>query len=110
MQDVFWYIKEAIDAYFGNRAFSVTIKAGCLIGKKLVPTSAPQPSTRAELANPPTPPPHTADGSVKLNPDIMEVEEIDAGGADFDFADSVSADVALDAFGDGKKRPPHLDR
>ncbi len=75
-----------------------------------MPTSAPQPSTRAELANPPTPPPHTADGSVKLNPDIMEVEEIDAGGADFDFADSVSADVALDAFVDGKKRPSHLDR
>src|SRR5262245_14918112 len=55
MQDVFWYIKEAIDAYFGGRAFSVTIKAGCLIGKKLVPLASPQPSARAELPNPPTP-------------------------------------------------------
>ena len=32
MQDVFWYIKEAIDAYFGGRAFEVTVKAGCLVG------------------------------------------------------------------------------
>jgi ubiquinone/menaquinone biosynthesis C-methylase UbiE len=110
MQDVFWYIKEAIDAYFGGRAFNVTIKAGCLIGKKLVPIASPQPSARAELPNPPTPPPHTADGSVKLgNPDIMEVEEIDASSTDFEFADSVSPDVALDAFSEGKQRPAHLD-
>ena len=34
LQDVFWYIKEAIDAYFGDRAFEVTIRAGCLSGKK----------------------------------------------------------------------------
>src|SRR5207244_11501524 len=34
MQDVFWYIKEAIDAYFDGRPFHVTVKAGCLIGKK----------------------------------------------------------------------------
>jgi ubiquinone/menaquinone biosynthesis C-methylase UbiE len=113
MQDVFWYIKEAIDAYFGGRAFSVTIKAGCLIGRKFVQHAPVQPSARAELPNPPTPPPHTADGSVKLgNPDIMEVEEIAASSTDFDFADSVgvSADVALDAFVDGKQRPAHLNR
>jgi ubiquinone/menaquinone biosynthesis C-methylase UbiE len=34
MQDVFWYIKQAIDAYFGDRAFQITVKAGCLRGKK----------------------------------------------------------------------------
>jgi ubiquinone/menaquinone biosynthesis C-methylase UbiE len=34
MQDVFWYIKEAIDAYFAGGPFHVTVKAGCLIGKK----------------------------------------------------------------------------
>lgn len=34
LQDVFWYIKQAIDAYFGDRAFQVTIKAGCLRGHK----------------------------------------------------------------------------
>ena len=34
MQDVFWYIKEAIDAYFDGGPFQLTVKAGCLIGKK----------------------------------------------------------------------------
>ena len=34
MQDMFWYIKEAIDAYFGDRPFHVTVKASCVIGKK----------------------------------------------------------------------------
>jgi ubiquinone/menaquinone biosynthesis C-methylase UbiE len=34
MQDIFWYIKEAIDAYFEGRAFAVTVVAGCLIGRK----------------------------------------------------------------------------
>lgn len=38
LQDVFWYIKQAIDAYFGDRAFQVTVKAGCLRGVK---SSAP---------------------------------------------------------------------
>lgn len=32
MQDVFWYIKESIDAYFEGRAFEVTIRAGLLRG------------------------------------------------------------------------------
>ncbi len=32
MQDVFWYIKEAIDSYFVGRAFAITVKAGCLRG------------------------------------------------------------------------------
>jgi len=34
MQDVFWYIKEAIDAYFGDRPFHVTVRAGCVVGRK----------------------------------------------------------------------------
>jgi ubiquinone/menaquinone biosynthesis C-methylase UbiE len=34
LQDVFWHIKEAIDAYFGGRAFQITILAGCLSGSK----------------------------------------------------------------------------
>jgi ubiquinone/menaquinone biosynthesis C-methylase UbiE len=110
MQDVFWYIKEAIDAYFGSRAYHVTIKAGCLIGRKSFPLAAPQPSAKAELPNPPTPPPHTADGSVKLGADILEIEEVDASSSDFEVLDAVSADVALDAFVDGKQRPAHLDR
>jgi ubiquinone/menaquinone biosynthesis C-methylase UbiE len=34
MQDIFWFIKEAIDAYFGDRAFMVSVVAGCLRGQK----------------------------------------------------------------------------
>ena len=34
MQDTFWRIKEAIDAYFAGRAFEITVKAGCLCGSK----------------------------------------------------------------------------
>jgi hypothetical protein len=32
MQDIFWQIKEAIDAYFKKRAFEVTVKAGAFRG------------------------------------------------------------------------------
>ncbi len=34
MQQVFWHIKEAIDAYFGERVFQVTVKAGCVRGRR----------------------------------------------------------------------------
>ena len=40
MQDVFWYIKEAIDAYFRDRAFAVTVVAGCLRGIKRQPAES----------------------------------------------------------------------
>ena len=29
MQEIFWHIKEAIDAYFGDRGFGITVMAGC---------------------------------------------------------------------------------
>ena len=34
MQETFWQIKEAIDAYFQDRAFELTVKAGCVRGTK----------------------------------------------------------------------------
>jgi len=34
MQDIFWYIKEAIDAYFGGTSFSLTVLSGCVSGTK----------------------------------------------------------------------------
>ena len=49
MQEIFWHIKEAIDAYFGERAFAVTIKAGCFRGTR--PESAVAP-----VEEEPTPP------------------------------------------------------
>jgi ubiquinone/menaquinone biosynthesis C-methylase UbiE len=41
MQEIFWHIKEAIDAYFGDRAFSVSIRAGCLVGRKPLESERP---------------------------------------------------------------------
>ena len=35
MQDIFWQTKASIDAYFSGRAFSVTVNAGCVRGRKL---------------------------------------------------------------------------
>jgi ubiquinone/menaquinone biosynthesis C-methylase UbiE len=55
MQEIFWHIKEAIDAYFGDRAFSVTIKAGCLLGRKPLeserPLVAPKPAPAPAAEN-----------------------------------------------------------
>jgi len=111
LQDTFWYIKEAIDAYFGERAFQVTIKAGCLIGRKVpeaelyeqlrtlerVPRVGAPPATEARLA----------DGSVRngvtAELDILEIQEVDLG-QDVDYGD-----IELDAFSDAKLRPLHLE-
>jgi ubiquinone/menaquinone biosynthesis C-methylase UbiE len=134
LQDVFWYIKEAIDAYFGGRAFQVTVKAGCLIGRKSdgpitvrdarpVPARAPLAGAvdaddvstgRVELVDSeelPMPPAEMASGTVRTSElDIMEIEEMAAPTGEFDpLADGVDADVPLDAFVEGKERPPHLD-
>ncbi len=45
MQEIFWHIKEAIDAYFGDRAFEITVVAGCFCAAKTDPEDAP--TTRA---------------------------------------------------------------
>ena len=44
MQDIFWYIKEAIDAYFSGRAFEVSVRAACLVGTKLEEGQEPEPA------------------------------------------------------------------
>ena len=116
MQDVFWYIKEAIDAYFDGRPFQVTVKAGCIIGTKELMVVAP-----AELSAPfelieeldddedtdlPRPPHMIAAGSVQMaDPDDLEVEEV----SDFELDESSMAEQDLDAFIEGKRRPSHLD-
>jgi arsenite methyltransferase len=130
MQDVFWYIKEAIDAYFDGRPFQVTIKAGCIIGRKheqrivavpvtlapdLVIESSPfQVVDEADIdGDLLLPPRKIAAGSVRMaDPDELEVEELDASDVsmDSDFTDDEPvAEQELDAFIDGKKRPNHLD-
>jgi hypothetical protein len=115
---VFWYIKEAIDAYFDGRPFQVTVKAGCLIGKKTdqpvhvhVPAELPEvdlDETGFEEdidTGLPLPPGKIAAGSVQMaDPDELEVEE-----EDFEIDVESPAEQDLDAFIEGKKRPPHLD-
>jgi ubiquinone/menaquinone biosynthesis C-methylase UbiE len=122
MQDVFWYIKEAIDAYFDGRPFQVTVKASCLIGTK---TDAPLPLPTAVVvpeaievendtsdgeddldADLPMPPHRIAAGSVQMaDPDDLEVEELDP-----DAMDTVSSgEQEIEAFIEGAKRPAHLD-
>jgi hypothetical protein len=38
-QDVFWYIKQAIDAYFADAPFHLAVKAACVVGRKPVRAS-----------------------------------------------------------------------
>jgi len=117
MQDVFWYIKEAIDAYFDGRPFQVTVKAGCLIGRKqgAVAVRAQVPAELPDVDESsfsddidtglPLPPGKIAAGSVQMaDPDELEIEE-----EDFEVDIDVSAEQELDAFIEGKKRPSHLD-
>jgi ubiquinone/menaquinone biosynthesis C-methylase UbiE len=124
MQDVFWYIKEAIDAYFDGRPFQVTVKAGCIIGHK----HEPRISAPVEIDLPhieisddddafedeidtglPLPPGKIAVGSVRVNdPDDLEVVEMAPESLDFDI-DEQPVEDRLDAFVEGAKRPSHLD-
>jgi len=87
MQDVFWYIKEAIDVYYAGRAFEVTVKAGLIKGR--VPAEAAPRAGTEEL---------TTQDMVKH--------------ASSEYARPVLAiddDAELDAFIDGSERPDHLD-
>jgi ubiquinone/menaquinone biosynthesis C-methylase UbiE len=119
MQDVFWYIKEAIDAYFDGRPFQVTVKAGCLIGTKTdLPIQMHMPEALPDVqeidetgfeedidTGLPLPPGKMAAGSVQMSdPEELEIEE-----EDFDIDVESVAEQELDAFIEGKKRPPHLD-
>lgn len=62
MQDVFWELKSAIDAYFGWSAFAVTVNAGCIIGRK-----SDTPPPRAEAIEINTPPTESTDPEVSVS-------------------------------------------
>jgi ubiquinone/menaquinone biosynthesis C-methylase UbiE len=135
MQDVFWYIKEAIDAYFAGRPFQVTVKAGCVIGRKpdraaLDRIAAERSATEAAdcITSPipllgtydteddspfddidtglPWPPQAIAVGSVRVEDGHDHVQELASG--DYALDEDSLAEQELDAFIDGKKRPHHL--
>lgn len=64
MQETFWLIKESIDAYFGGRAFEITVKAGCLRGVR--PDTLPEPE--------PAPPKVEADEVTKPRSGEVDIE------------------------------------
>ena len=123
MQDVFWYIKEAIDAYFDGRPFQVTVKAGCIIGTKTDAPTDPHLEVSIEEmpysinddldevdTGLPRPPHQIALGSVQLDDaDSLEVEEVSAADDDVVIDDESIEEQELDAFIEGKKRPSHLE-
>jgi ubiquinone/menaquinone biosynthesis C-methylase UbiE len=68
MQETFWHIKEAIDAYFSDRAFEITVKAGCFRAIKPVSSAATEQNTKSSR-------PRT--GEVKaISRDAVETREI----------------------------------
>ncbi len=86
MQDTFWYIKEAIDAYYSGRAFEVTVNAGLIRGR--VPLEAPVRAETEELSILDV---VSHDSSESLRP-VLQIDD----------------DSELDAFIDGSERPDHL--
>jgi len=118
MQDVFWYIKEAIDAYFDGRPFQVTIVAGCIIGKKLqhadlepelhVEEMPYEVDTDDEAADP-VPPYQIAAGSVQVSDgEELDVEELSPDEDSPVIDEDSPEEQELDAFIEGRKRPSHL--
>jgi hypothetical protein len=125
MQDVFWYIKEAIDAYFGDRPFHVTVKAGLVVGKKPQRLDPADPFTADSITTPvplvdadqdspfdhietglPWPPRDIASGSVVEDSGDAEIEELASD--EYSLDEDARAEQELDALIDGRKRPPHL--
>jgi ubiquinone/menaquinone biosynthesis C-methylase UbiE len=134
MQDVFWYIKEAIDAYFAGRSFQLTVRAGCVIGRKpdraaLDRIAADRSALEADSITTPVPlvgtydteddspfddidtglpwPPQAiAVGSIRVEDGHAHVEELASG--DYALEEDSLAEQELDAFIHGRKRPHHL--
>jgi ubiquinone/menaquinone biosynthesis C-methylase UbiE len=111
MQDVFWYIKEAIDAYFDQRAFEVTVVAGCLRGRKPggeVSADEIGAIDLDELGD------DTGDDATDPRGDRL-AGALGGGATPTPTPTSPAAppadaaDEPLDAFVEGKPRPPHLD-
>jgi ubiquinone/menaquinone biosynthesis C-methylase UbiE len=76
LQDIFWHIKQAIDAYFGDRAFEVTVKAGCFRGTK--PILPPEEETTGERR-----PFEDAGDEISVHTgevEVMEESELDSDG------------------------------
>ena len=139
MQDVFWYIKEAIDAYFEGRAFEVTIKAACLRGvcpateeletgqvlliddlEEITQNSPVDDALKRADTGDVDEMAETIDRHPAVTEPIAEgsqsgssVQELAAGEVDYEVEYEVEEsdieEVAIDAFAEGAERPDHLD-
>jgi hypothetical protein len=107
MQDVFWYIKEAIDSYFGSGPFQVTVKAGCLIGRKLDGRPAEPEEIELDLDDAPLEDFDEIDTGLPLPPYKMPAGSVLQEVSEGDVINEESQE--LDAFVEGKRRPSHLD-
>lgn len=87
LQDVFWYIKQAIDAYFGGRAFQITVKAGCIRGIKGERVMDDAETGRLD----------------KLDSDDVDYVSINTGEVEMVEGDDVE-DVEIEAFRDDRER------
>ena len=107
MQDVFWYIKEAIDAYFEGRAFTVTVVAGCLVGTKAA--AFDDQATRHVTLPPEAAGAGGAAGEIELNTDDIDLADVAAASVPAVNGAELDDDIELDAFVEGRRRPTHLD-
>ncbi len=71
MQEIFWHIKESIDAYFGDRGFAVTVMAGCVRGTK------PEPFREDEVTVNDPEGDELEEAELEINPDDNESMEDD---------------------------------
>jgi ubiquinone/menaquinone biosynthesis C-methylase UbiE len=105
LQDIFWYIKEAIDAYFADRAFEVTVKACCVVGSKGA-EAAPVLSASPGLVD------VAADAVGAVDDDEVDVRTDEVSLEDLEMLDYGDDDPTeageLEAFRDGAERPEHL--
>jgi ubiquinone/menaquinone biosynthesis C-methylase UbiE len=102
MQDIFWYIKEAIDAYFEGRAFGVSVVAGCLVGRKAETAeraASDDDEQTYETDRPTLEQPGPRDTLSELSPPHLVQPTRPA----------TEDEVDLDAFVEGKPRPDHLE-
>ena len=108
MQDIFWYIKEAIDAYFEGRAFEVTVRAGCLSGVKPDADTA-MITSPVQLVDPDSAPIELLTGDLGELSDVEDFEDLrDLGDSELD--ESASFDPSESQVTEDDPEPETLDR
>jgi ubiquinone/menaquinone biosynthesis C-methylase UbiE len=120
MQDIFWYIKESIDAYFEGRAFAVTVVAGSLRGRKSL-AAAKEAAEIYEPARPTeeSPPMRAAVAVVSAIaeptleesplPELPDTVDGAAPAPRGPGSPDTEQEIEIEAFVEGRPRPKHLE-